>query len=236
MTIPDWEELKEVFEYSKKALAWTKAIFCWQLRKFSRDQIHSTALPALRFGFLGLKTFLQCIAVFPSSAFFLHHPFIIQWFILSRSRCGRDRVSLRNATLLLCKILSHQLEISQGKKTFWKFLLELRLKNYFQHYFVITSKMFNPSLFFCRIKVVYIKLLQLSLPLLWNMTLLNWSVHEFWPALVNLNKIDHPEQAFVKPFSSSVEPCYESAMCCWSHLGGGLFQSATWESNLNSGK
>ena len=90
--------------------------------------------------------------------------------------------------------------------------------------------------FFCRIKVVYIKLLQLSLPLLWNMTILNWSVHEFWPALVNLNKIDHPEQAFVKPFSSSVEPCYESAMCCWSHLGGGLFQSATWESNLNSGK
>ena len=61
-------------------------------------------------------------------------------------------MSLRNATLLLCKILSHQLEISQGKKTFWKFLLELRLKNYFQHYFVITSKMFNPSLFFAELR------------------------------------------------------------------------------------
>lgn len=176
----------------QESISMDQSYFCWQLRKFSCDPIHSTALPALRFGFLGLKTFLHCIAVFPSSASFLHHPFIIQWFILSRSRCGRDRVSLRNATLLLCKILSHQLEISQGKKTFWKFLLELRLKNYFQHYFVITSTIFNTSLFFCKIKVIYIKLLQLSLPLFWNMTLLNWSVHEFWPALVNLNKIDHP--------------------------------------------
>ena len=64
-------------------------------------------------------------------------PLTIEWFIWSRSHCRIDRVSFRNATLLLCKILSHQLEISQGKKTFWKFLLELRLKNYFQHYFVI---------------------------------------------------------------------------------------------------
>ena len=136
----------------QEGISMDQSYFCWQLRKFSCDPIHSTALPALRFGFLGLKTFLHCIAVFPSSASFLHHPFIIQSFILSRSCCGGDRVSLRNATLLLCKILSHQLEISQGKKTFWKFLLELRLKNYFQHYFVITSKMFNPSLFFAELR------------------------------------------------------------------------------------